>query len=455
MLKQSGETRVRVRDPEMSNASKQKRSKRKDKDDAKELWCPSPTPSEDWGSDAGVDFEFKIIGEEVGYKGKIKYEVNTALRRVNSASPYFQVLWHDWQRSDGTSTTWEDPADNAAIQNAVYDWDLERIANLSDNPDVELWGTTDIVNTRTRLRKQGYEEPTEEDMATFQADGDALVRRMEELMAESKEACPHLFLQDSSSRSKTHAPTTASRSQAQTGPSRVDVNAEAGPSRLGPAAAPARFSAQAPLTASSSRLPAKRPAISLPPPGVSPHRAGSPAISVSSSADSVELISTNPAPGGKRRAISPPKGASSPPPKRRGQPPLCEKSDKLRATSSASLLKPSSIASAEKSLPNTPRSSVPPLGKRKATSPPRAAHPPPPKLRAPRDDASASFSVIRATRSDKLRPTASAATAIVDSDDDDAAFRKCVCGTLLPPLDVYQPAVCDTCRSPAKREDIP
>jgi hypothetical protein len=55
-----------------SNAGK-KRSKPKEKDDARELWCPSPTPSEDWGSDADVDFRFEIVGEEVGYNERIMY----------------------------------------------------------------------------------------------------------------------------------------------------------------------------------------------------------------------------------------------------------------------------------------------------------------------------------------------------------------------------------------------
>ncbi|KAJ6480253.1 hypothetical protein C8R45DRAFT_1004964 [Mycena sanguinolenta] len=474
----------------MSHAGKKKRSKRKEKDDARELWCPSPTPSEDWGSDADVDFEFDIIGEEVSYNGKLKYEVK----------------WHDWQRSDGTSTTWEDPTDNAAIQNAVNAWDFERIADLPDTTDVELWGTIDIVNTRTRLRKQGYEEPTEQEMAGFQADGDALVRRMEELMAESKDAFPHLFLPNSASRSTTQ--TSVSPSQAQA--SRVHVNAEAGPSRLGPHVAPAKSSRQLPPTASSSRLPAKQPPTPFPPPQVPPHRAGSPAISVSSSVDSVEFISTKPAPGGKRRAASPPKGVLPSPPKRRGLPSPREKSDKLRPTSSGTLSKPSSITRAEKSASNTPRSSVPPLGgahgKRKATSPPRAAQSPPPKLRAlalPRDGASASLPTIRATisGSDKLRSTASSASisklspasasqkctpisvrsastltatvsastspsaftlprrsltrrATVDDDVDDDVFRKCACGTLLAPPDVYRLAVCDTCRSTDDRRSI-
>jgi hypothetical protein len=279
---------------------------------------------------------------------------------------HFQVLWHDWQRSDGTSTTWEDPADNPAIQDAVNDWDIKRIANLPDNPDVELWGTIDIVNTRTRLRKQGYEEPTEQEMAGLQAHGDALVRRMEELMAASKEAYPHLFPQSSSSSSKIRASTTAPRRQVQAGPSRVHINAEAGPSDLGPPVASAQLIVQSPPpTAATSRLPAKHPTIPLPLPGVPPHHA---AISVWSAVDLVEFVSTNPTPGGKRKAAPPPTSASPPQPKRRS------------------------------------------LRRR----------------------------------------------AIIDDEDDidDHAFRKCACGTLLPPPDVYQLAVCDTCRNRAKRDSV-
>ncbi|KAJ7817449.1 hypothetical protein B0H14DRAFT_2602038 [Mycena olivaceomarginata] len=225
----------------------------------------------------------------------------------------FPKYEHDWQRSDGTSPTWEDPADNPSIQDAVNDWDIKRIANLPDNPDVKLWGTTDIVNTRTRLRKQGYEEPTEQEMAGLQAHGDALVRRMEELMVASKEAYPDLFPQNSSSSSKTRASTTASRRPVQAGPSRVNINAEAGPSLLGP-----------PLQPPVSRLNNRR----------------LPSLSRRS------LLTTQP----KRRSL-----------------------------------------------------------RRRAT---------------------------------------------IDDDDDDHAFRKCACGTLLPPPDVYQLAVCDTCRSPAKRDGV-
>ncbi|KAJ7240369.1 hypothetical protein B0H12DRAFT_1134579 [Mycena haematopus] len=487
------------------------KSKRKEKDDARELWCPSPTPSEDWGSDADVDFQFEILGEEVGFNGKMKYE----------------VLWHNWQRSDGTSTTWEGSTDNAAILDAVSEWDAKRIAALPDTTDVELWGTTDIVNTRTRLRKQGYEPPTEQEMAELQAEGDAMVLRMEELMAEGKQAHPHLFPLDAS-RSETQAPTAAPR------PSRVHVNAEAGSSRLGPPTAPLKSTQVSPRTASSSSArTASRIPTPLPPPRVPSHRAGSPAISISSSVESIEFVATNPAPKAlppqssrKRRAASPPQTAPPPPLKRRGLPVPRENVSTLRAVaptsasdnsrpppSAASLSKPSAIAHAEKSRPNTPRSSTstrpdsalidnPPTkpvptppggatGKRKATSPPRASPPPPPKLRGlpiPRDVASASLPAIRTTTSgsDKLRSAASAASLLKPSPATASttsisagstsissaraisasalpsvstpprrpligAVRKCECGTLLPPPDVHQLAVCDPCRSVAQR----
>jgi hypothetical protein len=42
---------------QQAHCGQRKRPKRKEKDDAIELWRPSPTPSEDWGSDANVEFE--------------------------------------------------------------------------------------------------------------------------------------------------------------------------------------------------------------------------------------------------------------------------------------------------------------------------------------------------------------------------------------------------------------
>ncbi|KAJ7729511.1 hypothetical protein DFH07DRAFT_756756, partial [Mycena maculata] len=117
---------------------------------ARELWERSPSPAEDWGSDAERDFDLEVVGEEVGY-GEIKY-----------AYPF--VAWKDWQRADGSSTTWEG-SDSTSVHLPTSAWEAKRIAALPNTPDIQLWGTTDIANTATRERKQGYKEATEQERA--------------------------------------------------------------------------------------------------------------------------------------------------------------------------------------------------------------------------------------------------------------------------------------------------
>ncbi|KAJ7474742.1 hypothetical protein FB451DRAFT_275485 [Mycena latifolia] len=56
-----------------------------EKYEARELWERSPSPVEDWGSDAEAEYDLNIVGEEVGYGGEIKYEVILRGRLVNSA----------------------------------------------------------------------------------------------------------------------------------------------------------------------------------------------------------------------------------------------------------------------------------------------------------------------------------------------------------------------------------
>ncbi|KAF8217980.1 hypothetical protein K438DRAFT_15781 [Mycena galopus ATCC 62051] len=467
----------------MSNKSKRKRgaTKPKERDDASELWCPSPPPSEDWGDDADKEFEMEIVGEEVAMNGEMRYEVR----------------WKNWRRKDGTNTTWQGP--NLLPLDL---WERDRIAALPDTTEVEVWGSVDIVNTQTRLRKQGYETPTEEELEAFQAKGDEMVRRMEELMAESKEAFPELF-PDPPSRAQTRAPTTAplpqrSRVNAQAGSSRPHVNAEAGSSRLRPpdapwSAAPKPRIQVTPLGASSSsssRPPPKpRSPIPLPPPrpraaspaiSISsvdsvefipkpsappppPKCVASPAFSVSSSVDSIKVMRTKPKPSAlppplKRKATSPPEATPSPPPKRRGLPPVnsdagCVSLPVIRAattsgprpTASMPFIAPS--AAAKQSRPHTSRSSTPAKSASAAGPSTRASSPiststsfrPPPSTRA---------SSIATLVSASAPPRRLLKRRLPDDDDDDPV-QQCECGTLLPPPDIRRHAVCDTCRDTA------
>ncbi|KAJ6551855.1 hypothetical protein B0H19DRAFT_1159235 [Mycena capillaripes] len=324
-----------------------RRAKRKEKDDARQLWSPSPSPTEDWGSDGDRDFRMEIVGEEVGYNGNMKYEVH----------------WEGWKRSDGTSTTWEGPS-TTSHHLPTLEWTAKRLAALPNTPppDIQLWGTTDIVNTRTRELKQGYEEPTPNELAEFQEECAKMMSRMEKLMVEKKTLYPHLWPQDPEGRTGIPAPARLPRRSqivnAQAGPSRLPLNAEAGPSRLRPRDVPpttvptSRTPVPPPTATSSSRLPpsggpapvipkprtpvapiaspSRLRAISTPKPSIPiPPRRGSPAISVSSSADSIEFLGTNASPqtkplpkpsGVKRKATSPVNAAPPPPPKRRALP---------------------------------------------------------------------------------------------------------------------------------------
>ncbi|KAJ7308525.1 hypothetical protein DFH08DRAFT_944399 [Mycena albidolilacea] len=437
----------------MPSAGKRKRPKRKERDDASELWRPSPTPSEDWGSDADVEFEYDILGEEVGFGGNMRYE----------------VIWKGWERADGTSTTWQGP-EGISLDN----WTARA---SPQTPDIELWGTTDIVNTRTRERKQGYEEPPDEQaLEDFQAEStDILVRRMQELMADKMEVFPQFFPLDAAGHPRpTPATTTTAplppppprRSHghlnAQAGPSRVRVNAEAGSSRLPPPNTPpskTRTPLPPPSPSPSSRVrPPPRPLAPVPIPSRRiPPPPGSPAISVSS-VESIEFMGTSnpklmplplPPPPAKRKATSPPNAAAAPPPKRRGLPvPRDPLPSAVGASTSASAsktpaLRPSTSVAGFPSKPARKAEYFPPPHRHGPTRPPTRASaststPPPPR------------------RPLKRRlPSSSDEGDDEGEGEDDVRVRKCACGTLLPPPDVHRRDVCDTCRpgKAAKRDD--
>ncbi|KAJ7080645.1 hypothetical protein B0H15DRAFT_856663 [Mycena belliarum] len=445
--------------------------------EARELWERSPTPVEDFGSDDNIDFTMEVAGEEVGYCGEVKYEVQ----------------WMNWARADGTSTTWEG-ADTTTTHLPTTTWEDERMSKLPDRPDMVLWGTTDIANTRTRERKQGYEESTQEEVAKFQEDFDGMMRRMDDLMAKSKEQYPDIYRRytgDATSRPgrppakpqpRSDAPPPIplprqppNRTYAQAVPSRIQVNAVAGPSRS--RTSTSRPPATPPATSSSSHLPTATASYR-----VSPPRRASPAISVSSS-ESIQLIdapapTTKPMPPTrtKRKATSP---ASVPPPpsKRRSvhvppDPlstfasastpnlgtagpskllPLPSRASVRSQLLAASSTTPTASASrpslpnraADASLPILPSAPPSPSGgtrRPRVPSPPPAATlssasaPPPPHTRA-----ASAHDLPQQRRMYKRKAHHD------DEGADATAPRKCACGTLLPPPDVSRGATCDTC----------
>ncbi|KZT06198.1 SET domain-containing protein [Laetiporus sulphureus 93-53] len=73
----------------------------------REIWKPSRRPLEDWEND-GTDREWEfsgIVGEEIDTFGVKRYEIK----------------WKDWQRADGTNTTWQrDMSDMSDVQR---EWD--------------------------------------------------------------------------------------------------------------------------------------------------------------------------------------------------------------------------------------------------------------------------------------------------------------------------------------------
>ncbi|KAK7052543.1 hypothetical protein R3P38DRAFT_3255694 [Favolaschia claudopus] len=342
----------------------------------------------------------------------------------------YEVRWNGWKRPDGTNTTWQSANDTPLAQ-----WEEDRLKDLStkDTTKVKLWSTLDLVNRATRERKQGYVRPTEEEYNAFQKECFELERRMERLMDK-------------------HAP----------------KNAIAGPSKPRPLPIPNSL-------ASSSR---PQP-IPLPPPRLP--RVPSPAISISSSVESIELLPVNPALGsskGKRRATSP---GLPPLPKRRALPeslPVIHRPSPLPERSPRALP------------PRASASSPARLTRSTSTSTSHTFLPPPtPHPRAPSTLSTSSFSTsstltasssslttppsrrtLKRRRVPSPSPSSSDSSSdssdstnssdSCDSDSDDAddnkhkkakdktpTTRKCACGSLLPPPDVCRGMVCDTCRA--------
>ncbi|KAJ7474741.1 hypothetical protein FB451DRAFT_275486 [Mycena latifolia] len=214
-----------------------------------------------------------------------------------------------------------------------------------------------------------------------------MVRRMDDLMAESKAQFPDIYNRytgrtqpATATRPKTPPAAgpearssvatilplpRASRSQlnAQAGPSRPHNNAEAGPSRSRTLNSPTLSTPRPPAslpTASSLRLPTTMPPVPTPP---APR--ASPVISVSTPRPSLPTTSSSRLPPTTPSMPIPPPRAPLP---RRASPAITVSTDSIRSIS-----------------PPSPTSKpMPPIGtKRKATSPASAAPPPPAKRRLP------------------------------------------------------------------------
>ncbi|KAJ7143766.1 hypothetical protein C8R44DRAFT_139759 [Mycena epipterygia] len=350
------------------------------------------------------------------------------MRRFTSCS---QVFWNSWARADGTSTTWEGP-DTTSEHLPTTAWTEKRLSELPDTPDVVLWGTTDIVNTRTRERKQGFEETTDEERAEFEEDFDTIVRRMEELAAAAtatEEASPTPVLPTIPLPRRYH-----------------QINAEAGPSRLRPSATlpalPSNSTFRAPsspATASTSRLPRYKtpPLTPIPTPRAPLPRPASPTPSVSS-ASSIQFIGYgDPTPaskpsGTKRKVTSPVNAAPPPPPKRRALPVPRDPSASMPSIPASAYTKPCPAPLASSSRPSNSTSAS--GSKTRGTSQASFTTP------------SLSPMASRASsRHQSVSQTPEAPRRVLKRKAEDPPGRVCACGTLLPPPDVYRMDVCDSC----------
>ncbi|KAF9462485.1 hypothetical protein BDZ94DRAFT_1260968 [Collybia nuda] len=74
----------------------------------------------------------------------------------------YEARWQDWSREDGSNVTWNnDYIDPEDIRPWTKAQKRRRAELAAESCDIDIWGTTDIVNTATRLRAQAYEEKLE------------------------------------------------------------------------------------------------------------------------------------------------------------------------------------------------------------------------------------------------------------------------------------------------------
>ncbi|KDR84130.1 hypothetical protein GALMADRAFT_236807 [Galerina marginata CBS 339.88] len=133
-----------------------------------ERWRASPPPREIFGDG---EWQFQIIGEEVDWEGNIQY----------------QVRWDDWNRDDGTNTTWETPETIADTNWKTAQQKSRRILR-NESLEIDVITTSDIHNTATYLRSQAYDEKLEKYLNEPQVDpfaemGKLLGRQQEQVQA--------------------------------------------------------------------------------------------------------------------------------------------------------------------------------------------------------------------------------------------------------------------------------
>ncbi|KAF7312455.1 Lanosterol 14-alpha-demethylase [Mycena indigotica] len=207
----------------LMSRSKRGRPKKSKEAGAEDYWVKSPPPEDDWGvEDINKEWVFKIVDEVVGHDNEILY----------------QLQWEDWEREDGTNTTWHTNG-SVNIPLPTKEWEAERKANLPRNGQVKVWSPADVVNMATWNRKQIGEPVSQRNAVQLMEDRNRL---MEWINGGS--IGPHpLKPRTSSTRSQRSPPKTPSRqngsadnlwmrqSNSKPGPSRIS-QAQAGPSTI-------------------------------------------------------------------------------------------------------------------------------------------------------------------------------------------------------------------------------
>ncbi|PPQ67598.1 hypothetical protein CVT25_012092 [Psilocybe cyanescens] len=125
-------------DPSESDGSLFSRSPSAEQEVGEERWRMSEPPQEAF--DDG-EWKFQIIGEEVDHNGEVVYEVE----------------WEDWNREDGSNTTWETAQ---TISDIKWRPAQQKLRNdiAAKSLSVDVMTTTDIHNIETFLRNQAYHE---------------------------------------------------------------------------------------------------------------------------------------------------------------------------------------------------------------------------------------------------------------------------------------------------------
>ncbi|KAG7440352.1 SET domain-containing protein [Guyanagaster necrorhizus] len=122
------------------------------------LWSRSQTPEENFDGAEGADEHGNW--PHVGYDGEDRKEVNRITVLFHSYYAHeAQIRGDTWKREDGTSNTYTEkdiPLPYLKSYSARQQQKRQRMAQ--ESRDIQIWSSTDIMNTRRRLRAQAYEE---------------------------------------------------------------------------------------------------------------------------------------------------------------------------------------------------------------------------------------------------------------------------------------------------------